>query len=423
MGLFSWRRSPKSEPAPVSEPGAATLQPLDVKAFGNLLDPELAEFLRGGQVTASGASVTTEQAMKNTAVFRSVSLVSFSIGMLPLHLYHMGDAREKAREHPLFRVLYRRPNDWQTAFEFRQLMQAWLLLHGNAYAMKVMRGNQVIGLLPIDPVRMQVRQNDNLTLTYRHTRPSGEVRDLAARDVFHVRGFTLDGLCGRSMVKQAAEAIGLALQAERAAARLFRDGMIVGGVLKHKNKLSPEAYERLKASMESREGADQANKWMILEEDMDAKSGGQSASDSQHLEMRGHQVEEIARVFGVPRPLLMVDETSWGSGIDVLGQLFVRYGLNPWLTAWEQAITRDLLPGLDEGRYYAKFNAGGLLRGSMKDMAEFFAKGLGSGGHHPFLHPDEARDWLDLGRRDDLPEAISKAKIAPGGADEREKSS
>ncbi|RNF32943.1 phage portal protein [Paracoccus methylarcula] len=129
MGLFDRFRSSAQQSAPDpatmsrSVMDAVMLHGLDVSAFGDLTDPDLAEFLRGGHATASGASVSVEQAMKNTAVFRSVSLVAFSIGMLPLHLFHTGDEREKARKHPLFRVLYRRPNDWQTAFEFRQLMQ------------------------------------------------------------------------------------------------------------------------------------------------------------------------------------------------------------------------------------------------------------------------------------------------------------
>lgn len=380
--------------------GASPAPPQQVRVYGaagdfyDMSDPYLAQFIRGGHVTASGATVSVEAALKNTAVFRSVSLLSCSIGMLPLHLYRQGDEKAKATEHPLFSVLYRKPNGWQTAYEFRQLMQAWALVHGNAYALKVMRGDKVIGLVPVDPCRIEVIQSDALALTYRYRKPDGEQRDLSAKDVFHLRGFTLDGLGGRSMVRQAAEAIGLALQAERAAARLFRNGMVVGGALRHPEKLSPEAFDRLKASMSDREGADQAHKWLVLEEGMEAQPFGQSAQDSQHLEMRAHQVEEIGRIFGVPRPLLGVDDTSWGSGIDVLGQMFVRYGLNPWFSAWEQAISRDLLSDADQDRFYVKFNAGGLLRGSMKDMAEFFAKGLGSGGHHPFLHPEEARDWL-----------------------------
>ena len=127
---------------------------------------------------------------------------------------------------------------------------------------------------------------------------------------------------------------------------------------------------------------------------------GTSAKDAQSNELRGRQIEEIARVFGVPRPLLMIDETSWGSGIDALGQFFVQYGLNPWFEAWQQAIDRVLLVGADRGRYSAKFNPAALLRGSIKDQGEYFAKALGSGGHQPWMHFDEVRDIMDLPKRE-----------------------
>lgn len=366
---------------------------------------DLPSYLLGGAGTQSGAIVTTDAAMKNTAVFRSVSLLAFSIGMLPLHLYRSGPDRDKAEEHPLFTVLHRRPNGWMTAFDFRSLMQAWVLLHGDAFALKIRRGADIIGLAPMDPARTAVKQDDDLRVSYEFRHPKGGLRRLAAEDVFHVRGFSLDGIRGRSLVRQAAEAIGLAMQADQAAARLFGQGMLAGGALEmpEQKRLSAEALDRLKASMEAREGAENAGRWLILEEGLAAKPFGATARDSQHIEVRRHQIEEIARVFGVPRPLLMVDDTSWGTGIDVLGQLFVRYGLNPWFTAWEQAIERCLLTEREQGRFYAKFNAGGLLRGSMKDQAEFFSRALGAGGHQPWMHQNEVRDFMELGERDDLP--------------------
>lgn len=378
--------------------------------FSSLNDPGLVQMLRDGGLTQSGAVITPDQALKNTAVFRCVSLLSYSIAMLPLHLHRQGSEREKATEHPLFRVLHRKPNDWQTAFEFRQLMQTWALTEGDAFAAKVRRGDRVIGLLPMDPRRTTVEQRDDFSIVYKFTPRNGGQRTMQARDVFHLRGFTTDGIRGRSLVKQAAEAIGLALQAEKAAARLFRNGMIVGGalVMPQNKRLSEEAYERLLASMEEREGSENAHRWMIAEEGMEPKPFQQTAQGSQHLEMRSHQVEEVARTFGVPRPLLMVDDTSWGSGIDVLGQMFVRYGLNPWFEAWEQAIWRCLLSDEDQETYYAKFNAAALLRGSMKDQADFFARGLSVNNQQSFLHQDEVRDWLDLPARGDLPGPITR---------------
>jgi HK97 family phage portal protein len=150
--------------------------------------------------------------------------------------------------------------------------------------------------------------------------------------------------------------------------------------------------------MKERESAENAHRWLILEEGMDANPFSQTSKDSQHIETRQHQIEEIGRVFSVPLPHQMDDDTSWGSGIDVLGQFFVRYGLAPWFTAWEQAVRRDLLTDEEKDRYYAKFNDGALLRGSMKDQAEFFAKALGSGGHQPWMDVDEVRALQELGK-------------------------
>lgn len=413
MGIFSiFRRAEAPEATDVRASASGGVM------FSGFDDPAFYEFMRGGggALTASGASVTPKVALKNTTVQRCVSLIAFSIGMLPLHLHRKSD-KVKATEHPLFRVLHRKPNVWQTAFEFRALMQQRALVDGNAYAMIVRSGHRVTQLVPIASDRVSVRQRDDWALDYTVDRGSNGKVVLPQGDVFHLRyGLSEDGYTGLSLVKQAAEAIGLALQTEQASARLFRNGMIVGGVLKHPDKLSPEAYDRLKASMADDAGVESAHRWKILEEGMDMQPSAQTGRESQAIEQRKFQIEDIARPFGVPRPLLGVDDTSWGSGIDVLGQFFVRYALNPWFEAWQQAIERSLLSDADAEQYEAKFNAGALLRGSMKDQAEFFAKGLGSGGHTPWMHPDEPRDWMDLPVRDDLPSAPGQQQT--GGQNE-----
>lgn len=408
MGIFDLFR-PRGDEQQVAK--AAQAMAGDSMSFSGLNDPAFYEFMRsgGGGPSASGVHVTTKRALQNTAVLRSVSLLSFSIGMLPLHLK---DKTTKATaEHPVHRLLHRKPNSWQTAFEFRSIMQQRALTEGDAYALKVRSGGRIIQLVPL--ANCKPTQNPDWSLSYTVTRKDGGKVTYSQDDILHLRyGLSEDGITGLSMVKQAAEAIGLALSAERAAARIFSKGMIIGGVLKHDKHLSVEAFERLKESMAATEGADNAHQWKILEEGMDMVPFQAPGKDAQGLEQRQHQIEEIARVFGVPRPLLMMDETSWGSGIDVLGQFFVRYSLNPWFEAWQQAIERDLLTEAEADRYEAKFNAGGLLRGSMKDQADFFAKGLGSGGHQPWLHPDEPREWMDLPQRDDLPKPMGAEKGA-----------
>ncbi len=369
-------------------------------------DPRFLAFLRGdvGTMTESGAEVSVASAMKNATVLRCVSLIANSMGMLPVHV-HRRDTKEKATEHPLFAILHRKPNAWQTAFEFRSLMQQWACQYGDAYARIVWSRGRVLQIVPLHPSKVTVEQTADWTLRYKFERKNMGPLELGHDQVFHLRySLSDDGISGLSQVKQAAEAIGLAQQAERASARLFRNGMFVGGYLRHPGALSAEAYTRLKESIENDTGAENAHRWKLLEEGMDLQSLSQSGRDSQGIENRQHQVEEIARAFGgVPRPLLCVDDTSWGSGIDVLGQLFVRYSLNPWFEAWEQAIARDLLSDEDAEIYQAKYNPGGLLRGSMKDQAEFFAKALGAGGHQPWMGWEEVRDFMDMPVLDTAP--------------------
>lgn len=374
-------------------------------------DPRILELMQALTETSSGAAVSVASAMRNTTVFRCVGLISYTIGMLPLQLHRTQDMA-KAKEHGLYDLLAVQPNDWQSAFDFRALMQMRALVRGDAFALILRHQGRVIRLIPLAPGTVTVRQNADWTAEYRYQPPKGAQRVFTAGDILHLRGLSEDGLRGMSLVRQAAEAIGLAMQAEKAAGRLFAQGMIVGGALKHPSKLSKEAYERLKASMEDRRGAEGAHKDLILEEGMEWQSFTSTSKDSQHLEMRRMQVEEIARVFGVPRPLLMMDDTSWGSGIDVLGQFFVRYGLAPWFTAWEQAIRRSVLVGAEKAEFYAKFNDGALLRGSMKDQAEFFSKALGSGGHQPWMVPREIRDLMDLEEIDpaELPSAPGRER-------------
>jgi HK97 family phage portal protein len=363
-------------------------------AFMGLDDPALLEFLGGGG-TASGATVNTHTALRNTAMFRAVSLISNSVGMLPLQLIEE-ETKKKAVDHPLYRLLHREPNNWQSAFDFRCLMQLRALVKGNAYALVIRSMGRVIRLVPIDPDRVRPVQGPDWTVRYEYQRPDGGKVVYAAEEIFHLRGLSLDGLNGLSLVTQAREAIGEALQAQRASARLFKHGVLAGAPLQTDNRLSDEAFERLKASLEEiYTGADNAHKSPIFEEGVKFGTGPSTARDSQLLELRRFGVEETARVSGVPRPLLAMDETAWGSGIGELGRFFVTYALDPWFTAWEQAVERTLLVGKEKDQYAAKFNAGALMRGSLKDQADFFAKALGAGGHSPFAEQNEIRDLLD----------------------------
>ena len=368
----------------------------------DLTDPRLAAFMAGGRRSSAGVFVSEPLAFRNSTFFRAVNLIASAIGMLPVHLIRelpSGDT-EEARDHPLFGVLKRKPNDYQTALEFKSYMQSTALLDGNAFAMVVRNyKGQIIALNPLKRGTVTPILGDDARMTFRYQRPGAGQVTLAAEEVFHFRSLiSSDGVRGLALLDVAAQAIGVAAQAEHAAGRTFASGMMAGGALQTDKELGPEAVDRLREQLEERySGTQNAGKWLVLEEGLKVAQLIGSLKEQQNLESRQAAAEDMARFTGAPRPLLMFDETSWGTGISTLGQFFVTYCLMPWFVAWEQAIERCLQPW-EQGVLSPKFNAGALLRGSLTDQAAFFQKALGN--TNAWMTPDEVRGNFDLNKID-----------------------
>ena len=371
--------------------------------LSNMNTEQLSEFLRigGSLANASGVPITETSALRVAAAWRCVNIIAGTIGSLPIDLIRRVSegVREPAVGHSLRRVMTTRPNQWQTPTEFKRLMQTHLLLRGNAYALKVRIGAQVVGLIPLHPDRVMVEQLNDYSLKYTVTLKDGSQRIFGAGEIFHLRGLSLDGFKGLSVLSHMREALGLALVSERAGADLMKNGQIVGGVLKHPDKISAEAYTRLKASMsERRSGGPEAGSTLILEEAMSFEPVSMTARDLQFLEQRDFQRYDIAMFFGVPPHMIGATEktTSWGSGIEAQGIAFVTYTLNDWLKIWEEAIKRDLISEAEWETLDARFYTQGLMRGDVKARWEAHTKGLQWG----VISPNEVRALEDMNPRE-----------------------
>src|SRR5699024_8146080 len=160
---------------------------------------------------------------------------------------------------------------------------------------------EVVELLPIDPGCVEPKLNSQWQPVYQVTFPDGSVDVLTQNEIWHVRTLTLDGLVGLNPIAYAREAISLAAATEEHGARLFGNGAVTSGVLRTEQKLTPDAYERMKRDFEERHlGLGNAHRPMILEMGLDWKPVALNAEDSQFLETRKFQLEEICRLFRVP---------------------------------------------------------------------------------------------------------------------------
>lgn len=383
---------------------------------------QIRDFLRGDS-TASGAVVTESSAMRVAAAWRCVNIIAGSIATLPLDLIRREgeNVRRPAVGHVLRRVLTVKPNPWQTPSEFRRMMQANLLLRGNAYARKVTLGNQLVALIPLHPDRVEAEQLGSLSMAYKVYGKDGQMTPLAQKDILHLRGMSLDGVTGLSVLTNMRESLGLALQTERAGARLFRHGALAGGVITHPGKLSPEAGKNLRQSFEDRNGgADNAGKWILAEEGMTFHTISLSAEDAQWLGTRDFQRYDIAMFFGVPPHMIGATEktTSWGTGIEAQGTGFVTYTLSDWIKTWEESIKRDLMQESEWETLDARFNVNGLLRGDAKARWEGYVKALQWG----VFSPDEVRSLEDHNPRPDGGGGVYYEPPNTAGGDSKETS-
>ncbi len=328
--------------------------------------------------TASGMRVSPDGALKISTAWACGRLIAETVAMLPRIVYQRLDngGKERAGNHPLYSLLHDQPNRRQTSFEFVDMLQMHALFRGNGYA-KILPGPRgpVDRLIPIHPDRVTPEELDEETMRYQVVEKDGSTKIYNDDEIFHLRGLSLDGVNGVSVVTYARESLGLTLAAKRFGAKYFGNYAKPGGVLKHPGNLSEEAQERLRNQTEAMTNGENIHRTMILEEGMEWQQVTISPEDSQMLQTREFQAEDVCRWFRVPPHMvgLTSKATSWGTGIEELSRGFVTFVLMPWLVRWQQLISKDLIVASD--KFFVEFLTDALLKGDIEKRYNAYAIG------------------------------------------------
>jgi HK97 family phage portal protein len=320
--------------------------------------------------TESGSPVSPWLAENLSSVFACVQIISETIATLPLIVYRKeGDgAKFVDPNHPVARIFQREPNALQTPPEFLEMMVAHCLLRGNSFA-EIIRDNRgaPVELVPLHPNWVSVIRIPNTRkLVYDFNSPDGGRRRLLADEMLHFRDRSDDGFIGKSRLHRAREAFGTAISTERFAANTYRNGATLSGVLSHPDNVGDQALKNIKDSfVQNQTGVEHAKSVMVLEEGLKWQSISVSPEDAQMLESRRFSVEQIARLYRVPPPVLGDLSNGSYSNVTELGRWFYQHTICPWLTKIESTIERALFS--DEGRrnHEVEFDADELVRGDM----------------------------------------------------------
>jgi HK97 family phage portal protein len=322
-----------------------------------------------GAQTASGENVTPETALTYSAYYNAISLISGTIGALPLHLMQRKEKSKRiADDRVMYGVLHDAWNPYMTAMAGRECLVSHVLGWGNGYAEKVVNGyGELKALWPITPNRVRPEMREG-GLVYRINMPASADIILPREKVLHVPGLGFDGFMGYSVAAMARKSIGLGMAMETFGSRFFGEGTHPGVIVEHPTKLSPEAHANLKASLaETHSGLGNSHRLMLLEEGMKFQKIVIDPKDSQFLESRQFNIPEIARWFNLPPHKLKDLTKSSFSNIESEQISFVTDSILPWLVRLEQNFNMQLLSDSDReysgrGRLYWKHIVEGLLR-------------------------------------------------------------
>jgi HK97 family phage portal protein len=338
--------------------------------------PELREALMSAS-SKTGIRVNDKNALQTTAVFACVRLLSENIASLPLFLYRKTDkGKEKAVDQSLYNVLHDVPNPETDSFQFWQAFVANMLIYGRGYAEVVRDGaGQVRELWNITTPYIQPHRNEDTKELEYVVSPPGEKQIILRKDqVFRVDWFSMDALNAYQPLKLAQNAIGLGIASEEYASDYFKNGANVSGVITYPDITSDDQFEQYRKDMrEAYTGLSNTARLLFLEQGSAFQKISNSPQESQMLETRKFQVEEVARFYNVPLHMIGDLEHATFSNIEQMSLNFVIYTLRPYLVRIEKAIVTQLLTTPERIVYFPKFNVEGLLRGDYKSRMDGYA--------------------------------------------------
>lgn len=362
----------------------------NVSASGELSDPNSSTFWALTGKSGSRVVVNEQSALGLPAVLRALEVLTGVFAMTPMIYYRrVGEGRERVETSPLFTLFHDRPNDVQSAFLFKEVMLGDMLLAGGFSSFVHRDGMfQPRSLSRLNPRGVHPAQHwdrtDGIELFYDAQLPDGSQGRFSRTDIWHVPGFSRDGLFGVNRVKLLDDMLGAAVAAGEYARHFWENNAQPATVLTAKGKISPEDKAKFKIDWKSMFGGPRkAGDVAVMDQEMDAKTLGATNRDSQFVEVRGFNVVEVARAFGVPPHLLYELTRATFSNIEQQSLEFIMYCMMPHYERIAAAATHYFA----EPGHFFEFLPDALLKGDVKTRWEAYKAARESGA----LNADEIR--------------------------------
>lgn len=325
--------------------------------------------------------------LKLSAVYAALSLISNSIAMLPIYVKQHKDGSETVIEnHPVRQLFY---DMLQSKYTIIKQLVNDILIFGNAYVYIKRKGGKpekLIYLRPSDVVTLYKEQED--TVSYQCLNHVQVPKEVPMKDMLHFAKDTYDGINGRGFLWFASDVLKLAGYTQQAVMDFFGNGCNLTGVLKFNGRVNDVQKKAIREQWRQIHGSNGIGGGLgILEGDADYIPISQNAAESQMLESRKYNTEDIGRYFNLtPVDLGDLSHSSY-STIEDSNIALVSRAILPLTNLIEEEINRKLITDKSE---YIDFDETELLRGDKASLADFYTKMVSNA----ILTSDECRKAL-----------------------------
>lgn len=344
--------------------------------------------LLGEWNSVAGVTVTYETALEVPAIWCAVNFIAGTLASLPLQVFKKGEkGRETVEADPLYGILHDAPNDELTSFMWRKGMMISVLLRGRGVSfIERNKAGRVMNLWPLDADKVTVERKDGRKF-YTYEDGSRKVVYKANEVIDLTFMLKPDGVACVDPVNKLKGVVGLALALDEYARKFFANGGVPPLAL-YGPMPSPAAAARASQDVEKavRDANAERRNVMIMPAGHEIKPVGVNPKDSQMEEARRFQVEEIARIYGLP-PVFLQDLTHGTfSNTEQQDLHLVKHLIGQWVKAIEQELNLKLFSARNRTKF-VEFNVDGLLRGDFKTRFEGYAKAI----QNAINTPDEVR--------------------------------
>ena len=354
--------------------------------------------------TDSGVVINQQTALTLSWVWQATNIISNDVGKLPLVLYDRSDSdnRERAKLHPAYKLIKRSPNRFMNAKTFKSLLTSQALLTGNGLA-AIVRDNRgaPVELIPLDPLKTKIDMVDGEPMYVTKFPGEDTERALFYRNVLHIKGLGNNGYWGHDVVSLARNSFGLGLAAEKHGSSTFKNNARPSVVLESEATLDQEKADQIIASWgRMHSGVDNASKTALLSGGLRANVISMNNENTQWIESRKFQREEVASWFNIsPNKLGSSDQATSYRSAEASNQAYLDSTLMNWLVTWEEECDRKLISErqLANESLEFEFLTASLLRADL--LTRYQAYQIAIQGE--FMNPNEVRKLENMKKRKD----------------------